>query len=449
MRSEWRFTTVGDTVDINPSYRIKKGELAKKIAMEDLEPFTRKVKGYSIAEFNGGSRFQNGDTLLARITPCLENGKTAFVNVLEPNEIGFGSTEFIVLRGKEGVTDNKFVYYLSISPEFRNVAIKSMTGTSGRQRAQIDAISKWQYHLPPLQEQRELVALLSSLDDKIELNIAINKNLEEMAQALFKKWFVDFEFPNDDGEPYKSSGGEFEDSELGPIPKGWRPGTIGELGEVVGGATPSKKVDAYYTDRGIPWITPKDLSKTTNKYIARGEIDISEEGFNNSSVNLLPRGTVLFSSRAPIGYVAIAKNEVTTNQGFKSVIPLKHIGSEFVYYFLKSNVDTIESRASGSTFKEISGSEMRKVPVLIPPEDVLAKFNEIVEPLGRLIQKCEEENETLSQLRDTLLPKLMSGEIRVPVEQEQVQAQEQEHSIYQPSYNDLPMAAENKADYQI
>jgi type I restriction enzyme S subunit len=304
--------------------------------------------------------------------------------------------------------------------------------------------------IPQLNEQRRISQILKSLDDKIELNNTINKNLEEIAQALFKRWFVDFEFPNEDGEPYKTSGGEFEDSELGPIPKGWKPGTIGELGEVAGGATPSKKVDAYYTERGIPWITPKDLSKTTNKYIARGEIDITEEGFRNSSVKLLPKDTVLFSSRAPIGYIAIAKNEVTTNQGFKSVIPLEHIGSEFVYYLLKSNVEKIENRASGSTFKEISGSEMRKVPVLIPPKDVLAKFNEIVEPLGRLMQKCEEEIEALTQIRDTLLPKLMSGEIRVPVEQEQAQEQtrEQKHSIYQPSYNDLPMAAESKADYR-
>lgn len=277
--------------------------------------------------------------------------------------------------------------------------------------------------------------MLSVLDDKIELNNAINKNLEEMAQALFNSWFVDFEFPNENGEPYKSSGGEFEESELGLIPKGWKQGTISELGEVAGGATPSKKNEDFYTVRGIPWITPKDLSKTNNKYISRGEIDITQKGFSNSSVKLLPKGTVLFSSRAPIGYIAIAKNEVTTNQGFKSVIPFKHVGSEFVYYLLKSNVETIESRASGSTFKEISGTEMKRVPVLIPTENVLAKFNEIVEPIGRLTQKCEEENEDLTQIRDTLLPKLMSGEIRVPVEQD--------HSA-----PDLPMVAEKSATYQ-
>lgn len=289
--------------------------------------------------------------------------------------------------------------------------------------------------IPSTSEQIKISDILTALDYKIELNNAINKNLEEMAQALFKRWFVDFEFPNENGEPYKSSGGEFEESELGLIPKNWKTGTISDLGEVAGGATPSKKNEDFYTARGIPWITPKDLSKTNNKYISRGEIDITQKGFSNSSVKLLPKGTVLFSSRAPIGYIAIAKNKVTTNQGFKSVIPFKHVGSEFVYYLLKSNVETIESRASGSTFKEISGTEMKRVPVLIPTENVLEKFNEIVEPIGRLTQKCEEENEYLTKIRDTLLPKLMSGEIRVPVEQDH-------------NDTDLPMVAEGSAIYK-
>lgn len=336
----------------------------------------------------------------------------------------------IIVELDEKIVDKYFLYY-SLS----NKNLRVLDSGSAQSQITINDLKNYKVNIPTLEEQKEIALLLKSLDDKIELNNAINKNFEEMAQALFKRWFVDFEFPNEYGEPYKSSGGEFEETELGLIPKGWKPGTISELGEIVGGATPSKKKEDYYTDRGIPWITPKDLSKTSNKYISRGEIDISQEGFNNSSVKLLPKGTVLFSSRAPIGYIAIAKNEVTTNQGFKSVIPFKHVGSEFVYYLLKSNVETIESRASGSTFKEISGAEMKRVPVLIPTENVLAKFNEIVEPLGKLAQKCEEENEHLTQIRDTLLPKLMSGEIRVPVERD--------HSA-----PDLPMVAESSAIYQ-
>ena len=374
-------------------------------------------------------KLEVGDLCIAR------TGATTGINTVIKKEVDAVFASYLIrFRLNKKIVNPFFVSYIFSSKLWFDY-VNSIIGGSAQPGANAKQLSKFTMSIPSLNEQNAITWLLSSFDDKIELNNAINKNLEEMAQALFKRWFVDFEFPNENGEPYKSSGGEFEESELGPIPKGWKQGTISELGEVAGGATPSKKNEDFYTVRGIPWITPKDLSKTNNKYISRGEIDITQKGFGNSSVKLLPRGTVLFSSRAPIGYIAIAKNEVTTNQGFKSVIPFKHVGSEFVYYLLKSNVETIENRASGSTFKEISGAEMKRVPVLIPTENVLAKFNEIVEPIGRLTQKCEEENEDLTQLRDTLLPKLMSGEIRVPVEQDH-------------NDPDLPKVAESSAIYQ-
>ncbi|WP_278522627.1 restriction endonuclease subunit S [Clostridium cochlearium] len=163
--------------------------------MEKLEPYTRKITGFEETEFTSGTKFRNGDTLLARITPCLENGKTARVDILNKNEVAFGSTEFIVLREKIGITDNDFIYYLSISPEFRNLAIKSMNGSSGRQRVQKDVLEQCEIKLPSLKEQKAIAHILSTLDEKIETNNQINKKLEEMAQAIFKQWFVDFEFP--------------------------------------------------------------------------------------------------------------------------------------------------------------------------------------------------------------------------------------------------------------
>jgi type I restriction enzyme S subunit len=242
----------------------------------------------------------------------------------------------------------------------------------------------------------------------IELNNQINKTLEEMAQAIFKSWFVDF-------EPFKDE--EFEESELGLIPKGWRVGKLSDVGEIIGGGTPSKSKPEYYSKKGIPWITPKDLSINKNKYISRGEIDISELGLRESSARLMPKGTVLFSSRAPIGYIAIAKNAVTTNQGFKSVVPFENISSEYIYLLLKNSINEIESRATGSTFKEISGGEMKKVPIILPPKEIIRKFNEIATTLGKIQASLEDENNILMSIRDTLLPKLMSGEIRVPVEE--------------------------------
>ena len=181
----------------------------------------------------------------------------------------------------------------------------------------------------------------------------------------------------------------------------------------MGGSTPSKAKPEYYTEVGIAWITPKDLSINKSKFIFHGENDITELGLKNSSATIMPEGTVLFSSRAPIGYIAIAAGEVTTNQGFKSVVPKPEIGTAFVYYFLKNNLPVIEGMASGSTFKEVSGSTMKSIPAVIPDAETLAQFNSFCAPIFAQQRILEEQNRSLAALRDSLLPKLMSGEIDV------------------------------------
>ena len=188
---DWTEYRLGDIVEINPTESIKKGTIAKKIGMDVLQPYCRAIPSFSLEPYSGGSKFKNGDTIMARITPCLENGKTAMVNNLDKNEIGFGSTEYIVFRAKENITDPFFIYYLVTSDKIRNPAIKSMVGSSGRQRVQTDVVANLSINLPSLETQKEIGALLSSLDDKIELNNRINDNLEQQAQAIFKSWFVD------------------------------------------------------------------------------------------------------------------------------------------------------------------------------------------------------------------------------------------------------------------
>ena len=224
---------------------------------------------------------------------------------------------------------------------------------------------------------------------------AVNHHLEQMAQAIFKSWFVDF-------EPF---GGE--------MPSDWREGTISDLGNVIGGSTPSKAKLEYYTECGIAWITPKDLSVNKNKFIAHGADDITELGLRNSSARLMPRGTVLFSSRAPIGYIAIASGEVCTNQGFKSIVPNGSIGTAFIYYFLIENLQTIENMASGSTFKEVSGTTMKCIPAIIPDNDTLRRFQDECTPIFEKQELLEAENAQLAEIRDALLPRLMSGELSV------------------------------------
>ena len=230
-----------------------------------------------------------------------------------------------------------------------------------------------------------------------------NHNLEEQAQALYESWFVNF-------EPFKN--GVFIDSELGMIPEGWRVGTLSDLGIVVAGGTPSKAKPEYYTEHGIAWLTPKDLSNKCNKFTARGETDITEVGYRNSSAKLMPRGSVLFSSRAPIGYISIAKGDICTNQGFKSVVP-SFAGTGFIYYWLRNNTEAIEAQASGSTFKEASGALMKTFPALVPSKSALDLFENEVTPILNQQENLEEEMLNLEQLRDILITELMSGDQRI------------------------------------
>ena len=242
---------------------------------------------------------------------------------------------------------------------------------------------------PELEQQKRISGILSAIDSKIEVNQKINDNLEQQAATYFQELFI---------------------NNANPV---WQISTISDLGTVVGGSTPSKTKPEYYTNNGIAWITPKDLSINKSKFISHGENDITELGLKNSSATVMPKGTVLFSSRAPIGYIAIASNEVTTNQGFKSVIPYLEIGTAFVYFFLKHSLPVIESAASGSTFKEISGSAMKNIPAIIPDRSTLDQFNSFCAPIFAQQKILEDQNYSLAMLRDSLLPKLMSGAIDI------------------------------------
>lgn len=237
--------------------------------------------------------------------------------------------------------------------------------------------------------QEKIVTIFECIDQKIVVNKKINDNLEQQAVTYFQELYI---------------------NNANPM---WQIGTISDLGTVVGGSTPSKTKPEYYTNNGIAWITPKDLSINKSKFISHGENDITELGLKNSSATVMPKGTVLFSSRAPIGHIAIASNEVTTNQGFKSVVPYLEIGTAFVYFFLKHSLPVIESAASGSTFKEISGSAMKNIPAIIPDRSTLDQFNSFCAPIFAQQKILEDQNYSLAMLRDSLLPKLMSGAIDI------------------------------------
>ena len=264
--------------------------------------------------------------------------------------------------------------------------------------------------------QNKAVNLLSNLDEMIDLNKRLCTELEAMAKTLYDYWFVQFDFPDENGKPYRTSGGAMEwCQELGrEVPKGWKAGAVADLGEIVSGATPSTTEENYYTSNGIAWITPNDLSDNEhNMFIFHGERDITEAGLNSCSVVLMPAGSVLMSSRAPIGYLAIAANSVCTNQGFKSIICNKDYGTLFVYYTLKRNIQGIARQGVGTTFKEVSRDTLARYTILLPDTTIAKRFEQMVAPISQTSKKCEQENRELIALRDWLLPMLMNGQIKI------------------------------------
>lgn len=342
------------------------------------------------------TEFQENDILISNIRPY-------FKKIWKADRRGCCSNDVLCIRANNNV-DAEFLYYL-LSQDLFFAYVMSGANGSKMPRGDKQQIMNWEIEIPSEKEdQRCIASILSSLDRKIELNNKINADLEEMAQAIFKNWFVDF-------EPFKD--GKFVDSELGMIPEGWKVGRLDEIADVVGGSTPSKAKPEYYTQKGIAWLTPKDLSNHPAVYTSRGEIDITEEGYNSTSTKLMPKGTILFTSRAPIGYISIAQNDICTNQGFKSLVP-KKAGTCFLYCFLKYVTPVIENKSTGSTFKEASGSLMKSLQVIMSEQKVFEDFETIVSPLFARIESLEKENSRLSLLRDTLLPRLMSGELEVP-----------------------------------
>ena len=329
--------------------------------------------------------------------------------ILKPNDIVFARTGGSTGRnyfydGSDGVfvyagflikfsidpekVNPKYVKYYCRSKQY-NDWVQSFNTGSTRGNINAQTFGNMEIPLPERKQQDYLVSVLEPIDEKIKNNKQVNDNLEQQAQSYFQELFVDNASPE------------------------WTTGTISDLGTVVGGSTPSKAKPEYYTESGIAWITPKDLSINKSKFVSHGENDITELGLRNSSASLMPEGTVLFSSRAPIGYIAIAAGEVTTNQGFKSVVPKPEIGTPFAYFFLKNTLPVVEGMASGSTFKEVSGSTMKNVPAVIPDAEILAKFSDFCAPIFAQQRTLEEQNQSLAKLRDSLLPKLMSGEIDV------------------------------------
>lgn len=284
------------------------------------------------------------------------------------------------------VTDNERLdpEYLMLwfsRPEFDRYT-RYMSHGSVREIFDWDELCKVELPVPSIEKQRGIVKAYNTITDRIELKRKINDNLEAQLSGVYHRFF--------------------------DAPGNSVPGLISDLGEVVGGATPSTDNPEYFCDDAIAWISPKDLTGTGLKFIYRGELCITESAYNSCSTKLMPAGTVLFTSRAPVGTVAIAMNDICTNQGFKSVIPKKEIGTAFVYYFLKENKQLIESHASGTTFMEVSGTVLKSIPAIVPKPEVASRFAAICMPLFEEQRQNELEIGRLQELRQTLISSISS-----------------------------------------
>ena len=400
---------LSDIIEFNPRETLSKGAIAKKIAMEKLEPFTRDIPEFEYLEYRGGTKFRNGDTLMARITPSLENGKTSKVNLLDEDEVGFGSTEFIVVRAKENISDENFVYYLMIAPSIREVAIKSMVGTSGRQRVQLDVVKNHEILCPPLKEQIRIGKILKALDDKIENNKKINHHLEKMAQAIFKSWFIDFE-PFGGVKPFDWQEGVFSEIVSSTLSGDWgKENPMGNYQKMVYCMRGADLPEITFGNKGkmpVRYILPKNF---TNKQLTANNIVIEISG--GSPTQSTGRCALITQSLLE----RYECDMVCTN--FCRAIKPKEGYSEFIYYYWRylyeHNVMFLyENGTTGIKNLDIS-SFLENEKIIIPTLNSVHKFSNIVQKLRNTIATNGLEIEKLTNLRDTLLPKLLSGEISV------------------------------------
>jgi type I restriction enzyme S subunit len=344
--------------------------------------FISKIKDSELRK----GKMQTGDFVL---TTRGTVGNIAFYDDSVPFENMRINSGMVILRNKK-VFDLKFLFQLMKSKFIEN-QISDLTTGSAQPQLPIKDLKYLKLIKPSQTEQKQIAGILSSLDDKIELNRKINANLEKLAMALFKKWFVDI-------------GDE--------LPEGWKIQKIGNVVAVKGGSTPDTTKPEYWHGGSIAWVTPKDLSNLNSVALLDTEKKITKSGLDKISSGLLPSGTILLSSRAPIGYVAVTNIPVAINQGFIAINADSTIQG-YILFWVKNNIDLIESRANGSTFLEINKTNFRDINILVPDVKTLKKFEGVADSVVETIIQNECEIKNLSFIRNSLLPRLMSGKIRV------------------------------------
>jgi type I restriction enzyme S subunit len=319
--------------------------------------------------------------ILARITPCLENGKTAFVDILDDDEAATGSTEFLVLSATEDILP-KFVYYTARRPDVRQFAIKRMTGSSGRQRVPTDVFDDLTIKVPPIEEQRKIVDFLDAIDTKIEVNHEMADTIEEACEAIYEEKFSDLE----------------------------ENGYLTDISEIVLGGTPDKDKSEYWGDDMI-WAKAKDVSQSSYCFLTEPENSISAKGLEESSTEVVPEGTTTVVARGSLGELVMNGREMAINQTCYGLVPKKEFDKYFLYFTTKKYLHELLSRSHGTVFDTVTKRTLNEQKIAIPENEVRQEYHQQVHPLMEKARQGIIQNTTLKEMRDTLLPKLMNGEV--------------------------------------
>lgn len=393
--SDWQLKKFKDVVQFPPKISLEKGRSYSFIPMEQINSGYKYVSANQEKIWNGsgGAKFENGDTLFARITPCLQNGKISQAKDLK-NVTGFGSTEYFIFRGLNNISNSDFIYYLSQTYEFRSYAIGSMVGASGRQRADATFVGNYEFLLPPLPTQKRIASILSAYDDLIENNLKRIKLLEEVAQRTYEDWFVKFSI----------NGEQLPIDEKTGLPKGWGRQSLTSVAEFLNGFA-FKPSDWF--DVGLPIIKIKEMKNGIGNDTPRNE------GGRIPNKYLIKKGDILFSWSATLEVIIWQGVDGWLNQHLFKVTPKENYSREFVHQALLFCLKEFNNLTTGATMKHIKRQELDFVKIAIPKRDILINFENKVNPIQNQILNLAHQNRLLKESRDILLPKLMNGTLNI------------------------------------
>ena len=399
--SNWTEKRLIEFIDVNPTVKLNKGEVYPFIDIDKVSPSLRSVTNEEEKVYDGQScsKFCNGDTVFSRITPCLENRKIAKVSI--DGQAAFGSTEFYIFRVKQGKSDEDFVYYLTSSDAVVLPAINSMTGASGRQRADKRFIERTKLNVPDLPTQMRIAEILSAYDDLIENNNRRIALLEKAAQELYKEWFVRFRFPGYENVKFENG-----------LPEGWKRKKISAYYDTCSGGTPSRTHEEYFEEGIYPWVKTGEIKDCI---IIDTEEYITKEAVKKSSAKLLPaRSVAMAMYGVNIGQLGYFDKQMTCNQACCVFSDKKSFSSKhYLFQYLKSIREYLLLISFGAAQQNLSQELIKKIKIVMPSDDVVRAFEEKVDAIYDSIKTLMYKNQNLAKQRDLLLPRLMSGKLEV------------------------------------